>query len=190
MDWFAFTQAVASVATSIGVGLAALQLRQSQVQERSQFEDGITEQYRAIIRDLPLEALFGEVVEEATLKAALPDFYRYIDLCNEQIFLRQQGRVSKETWANWCDGMRDLFRRPAFENAWLEIERRTQGVSFDEFRRLKADKFQSDPAKWGKEDAKEASAHPPQNHGDGQGNSPVVSQQVIEQEDKVARLRH
>jgi hypothetical protein len=32
-------------------------------------------------------------------------FYRYIDLTNQQVFRRRQGRITSETWHNWCEGI-------------------------------------------------------------------------------------
>lgn len=150
MDWFGFVQAVASVATAIGVGLAALQLRQAHIQARTQFEDEFTKEFRDLVKQLPLEALLGEHLDEGQYPAALPIFYRYMDLCNEQAFLRWQGRVSRETWKNWSDGMRDLFAQPEFERAWSDIAARSKG-SFKELRLLHEKQFKDDPFKWSKD---------------------------------------
>jgi hypothetical protein len=48
-------------------------------------------------------------------------FYRYIDLTNQQVFLRRQGRITSETWHNWCEGIAHHFGRPAFRDAWEQI---------------------------------------------------------------------
>jgi hypothetical protein len=147
MDWFNTIQAIASVATAIGVFVAAAQLRTTKQQTRTQFEDDLTKQYREIARQLPIEALLGEELGDGKQREALPTFYRYIDLSNEQTFLRLNGRVSEETWYDWCDGMKSHFTRPAFKRAWEEIKVRAHG-SFEELRRLEADGFTGDPQRW------------------------------------------
>jgi hypothetical protein len=77
---------------------------------------------------------------------ALDEFYHYIDLSNEQVFLRQRKRISAATWLNWRDGIRSNLDRPAFARAWQEIKERSG--NFAELRRLEAEGFQSDPAEW------------------------------------------
>jgi hypothetical protein len=68
-------------------------------------------------------------------------------LTNEQIFLRQVGRVRKNTWQNWRDGIKSNLSRPTFHRAWEEIKARSNG-SFQELRRLERENFKSDPANW------------------------------------------
>ena len=65
----------------------------------------------------------------------LPHFYRYFDLCNEQAFLHDRGRISKSTWANWEDGIRTNMRRPAFVLAWAEVAARANN-DFEHLREL------------------------------------------------------
>ena len=71
----------------------------------------------------------------------------YIDLTNEQIFLRQYNRVSAKTWENWRDGIKSNLARPAFKRAWNEIKLRVP-KSFEELRRLEKVDFKDDPLKW------------------------------------------
>jgi hypothetical protein len=147
VEWFNIIQALASVATAIGVIVAVQQLKLTKQQTVSRFEDGLTKQYREIIRGLPVEALLGEELDAIKQRDSLQAFYRYIDLSNEQIFLRLNGRVSEKTWYDWCDGIHAHFRRPAFKRAWEEIKERANG-SFEELRRLETDKFAGDPYLW------------------------------------------
>lgn len=77
----------------------------------------------------------------------MPTFYHYIDLSNEQIFLRQHGRVSAETWENWRGGIKSNLSRPAFKQAWKEIGGRAHDI-FDELRRLEKSGYQDDPFRW------------------------------------------
>ena len=87
MSAFEIIQSLASVATAIGVGVAAWQLLLSKRQAQSQFEDTFAEQYRRIIEMLPLGALLGQSLTEQEVNGSLRTFYNYFDLSNEQAFL-------------------------------------------------------------------------------------------------------
>lgn len=143
-----FFQLLASGATAVAVFLAWWQIRQARKQSVVQFEDQLAAQYRALTQRLPIEALLGEELNEAQYREALPVFYHYIDLTNEQVFLRRSGRVSESTWVNWCDGIRWNLTRPAFGRAWKEIADRSP-ESFEGIRRLMKSGFQDDPRAWG-----------------------------------------
>lgn len=127
--------ALSSIATAVGVGVAAYQLRVAQKQSVTTFEDSLTVQYRQVVASIPLKALFGETLSDDELKANLQYFYRYFDLCNEQAFLYLNGRISKKTWEFWKDGIITNLHRPAFARAW-EIIARCAKEDFDELRLL------------------------------------------------------
>jgi hypothetical protein len=134
----------ASGATSLGILAAAWQLWLTHRQQIVQFEDTLNREYRELAERLPVKAHFGESLSDKEHVKKLEEFYRYIDLTNEQVFLRQRGRVSKKTWVMWRDGIRSNFRRPAFKAAWEEIKRRSNG-DFKELRALEASNFSADP---------------------------------------------
>jgi hypothetical protein len=127
--------AVSGVATAIGVAVAAYQLLVARKQAATTFEDSLTVQYREIVAELPLEALFGESLPADQLHSLSPHFYRYFDLCNEQAFLYRSRRITRKTWSNWEEGILTNMRRPAFAQAWAEVARRATD-DFDELRRL------------------------------------------------------
>ncbi len=54
MDWVSIVDAVASVATAVGVLLAVWQIRMAKQAARSTFEDGLMQQYREIIKKIPI----------------------------------------------------------------------------------------------------------------------------------------
>ena len=141
-------QLLASAATALAVFLAWWQIRQAGKQAVVEFEDQLSAQYRALARRLPIEALLGEALEDARHEASLTDFYHYVDLTNEQVFLRQGGRISPSTWQNWSDGIRWNLTRPAFARAWKEIAERSPD-SFEGIRRLILSEFKEDPLTWG-----------------------------------------
>ncbi|GAA2665287.1 hypothetical protein GCM10010436_95740 [Paractinoplanes durhamensis] len=93
-----------------------------------------------------MKALLGDELTEEEFKDQFSDLYYYVDLSNEQVFLRFEERVSKETWENWQAGIESNLNRPAFRMAWNEIKERSN--SFQELRRLEQNDFQTDPAEW------------------------------------------
>jgi hypothetical protein len=124
--------------------LAWRELRQSANYARTSFEDQINKEYRDIARELPVSVFFGSELKEKEYREAFPILYRYIDLSNEQVFLRQRGRVGKETWEFWCDGISSNLQRHAFSRAWAEIKDKAD-PSFVELRKLEASFFEMDP---------------------------------------------
>lgn len=127
--------ALSSIATAIGVAVAAYQLLITRHQATTTFEDTLNTQYRQAIERLPIEALFGEPLKQQDQLGLLPHFYRYFDLCNEQAFLFSLGRVSKKTWKNWEEGIKGNMSRPTFKSAWNEVARRANG-DFESLRKL------------------------------------------------------
>ena len=141
--------AAASLATAIGVIVAAYQIRLTRQLSRTQFEDDLTKQFREIIRRIPVEALLGEELSEEAYDRTRDDFFRYIDLSNEQVFLRRNDRVSARTWKLWCEGIKAFLSRPAFGRAWGEFKEQSPDT-FKELRRLEREDFKIDPYEWGK----------------------------------------
>ena len=131
-------QTAASLATAIGVGLAAWQLRVTKQQAQSEFEDKLNEQYRAVASRIPLDALLGRSLGESELNGSLRAFYDYFDLSNEQAFLNAHKRVREDTWQNWREGIEQHMRRPAFKQAWDKLLPDFNG-SFDELKGLLRD---------------------------------------------------
>ena len=117
MQYLEILSALSSIATAIGVGVAAHQLRITRKQNVTTFEDSLTAQYRQVVATLPLNALLGESITKEEQQTHLQYFYRYFDLCNEQAFLHKSGRISKCTWVFWQDGILTNLRRPAFATA-------------------------------------------------------------------------
>jgi hypothetical protein len=134
VTWLDGLQAAGALATAVGVFLAWIQLKHQQQQLKTDFEDRLSQQYREAIAGIPIEAMLGGADVELD-ESALTAFYRYFDLTNEQIFLKNEGRISSGTWENWADGIRMNMRRPGFVAAWAIIGNRVPN-SFDELRQL------------------------------------------------------
>ena len=140
---------IQSGAVVVAVGTVFLTYRQVKLrkeQATTQFEDELSREYRELARELPVKALLGDELTDEEFKEEFPDLYYYVDLSNEQVFLRFEERVSKETWENWQDGIESNLKRPAFRMAWNEIKDRSD--TFQELRRLEQNDFQTDPAEW------------------------------------------
>ncbi len=140
-------QDISSIATAIGVFFAAFQLWHTRARAITTFENSLANEYREIIDRLPTEAILGETLTPDVQLKHLHDFYSYLDLTNNQIFLRKIRRISKKTWEFWADGIETNLARPAFAAAWSDISRRA-GSDFSELRRLISEDFKKDPRGW------------------------------------------
>ncbi len=138
---------IATGATAVGVILVWVQLRLTKRQAVTAFEDTLAKEFRDITHSLPVKALLGNPLDESEQQEHLDEFYHYIDLTNEEVFLRQIGRISKKTWVYWRDGICELLSLPAFKGAWEEIKKRAPR-SFQELRRLEEEGFKTDPRDW------------------------------------------
>jgi len=100
---------IASLATAVGVAVAATALLLQRGQARTDFEDTVVKQYREIIKpNLVLDALLNDALSETpdAERERLRQIYLYLDLCNEQVFLRAIGRVRRSTWSiQWSKGI-------------------------------------------------------------------------------------
>jgi hypothetical protein len=119
--------------TAAGVSAAFVQLRLNQRQARTGFEDQLASGYRQLIAELPVDAMLDKKLTPSEDRDALSVFYRYFDLCNEQVFLHASGRVSDATWAEWRQGIETNPTRPAFRAAWCTLSAAILG-DFRQFR--------------------------------------------------------
>lgn len=145
VDWNAVS-ALANSVMAFGVIFVLWQLRLTKNIAQLQFEDGLAREYRELASRIPTKAFLGASLSELQYKEAFDEFFRYIDLTNEQISLRERGRISKKVWVYWCSGIQANFHLPSFARAWAEVKARTQ--SFQELRRLESEGFASDPRAW------------------------------------------
>jgi len=139
-------QAIGSIATAIGVFLAWWQFRQRAIAARTDFEDDLDREYRELARKIATGALLGNELTDSEQNESLKYFFYYIDLSNQQVFLRKHGRIGEKTWRYWCDGMESNLTLPAFKKAWEYIKQESN--SFAELRRLEETRFKGDPHSW------------------------------------------
>jgi len=142
-----FLDTAAKLATAVGIFLAVWQLWRTKQQAITSFEDQLAREYRQLARKIPVAALLGQELPEETFEKVREEIYNYIDLSNEQVFLRQNNRISKATWMNWCEGIQSNLSRPSFIKVWEEVKNAVP-ESFQELRRIESEKFVSDPRRW------------------------------------------
>lgn len=127
--------AIAAACTAWGAWAAVRQLRLLEKQSVTAFEEELVREYRAIIKEMPVAALLGGDLKEDAFQASLMSFYRYFDLCNQEAFLKSEGRISNRTWALWEAGIQGNMARPAFNRAWVEVSTQATG-DFDELKKI------------------------------------------------------
>jgi hypothetical protein len=102
---------IAAMATAAGVVLVAIQLWSSRRQTRTALEDELTKEYRQVALALPPEAFFdpprGKPASE--FRDNRREYLWYIDLSNQQVFLRSQRRVSRGTGGNGATASRTTW---------------------------------------------------------------------------------
>jgi len=148
IDWSvigAAATAVGTVVTALGVLFGAWQIRLSKKQAQAKFEDQLDQQYRSLTIDLPVDVLIGKKPQEKDQARVRELIYNYLDLTNEQTYLRAKGRISGHTWISWSSGIAAHLKRPAFESVYKEIEN-TSGFTYLE--RLVKSNYLSDPISW------------------------------------------
>lgn len=139
----------AAAATALGVVLTAIALFLARGQARTQFEDSVVAQYRDLIRpELVSEVFLADAFDQLSEveRSRLSKIYLYLDLCNEQVFLRAIGRVSRSTWRiQWSPGISQNLKSGPIEKAWREIQVATG--DFEELRAFEGGDW-SDPRSW------------------------------------------
>jgi hypothetical protein len=145
-------EAVSAVATSVaalGVLFALWQIWLTRAIAQLQFEDALSREYRELCATIPAEVFLQGSLTDEQYRETFDEFYRYIDLSNEQVSLRHRGRISRRVWESWCAGIQYNLRLPAFAKAWAEVKGRTP--SFRELRDLEASGFRDDPKTWARD---------------------------------------
>ena len=153
--WLNLADKIAPIIGIFGIGIGAYQLKHTRQQALTTFEDSLAREYRELANRLPTKALLGKPLNEVEQQIAFDELYHYFDLSNEQVFLRNIGRVRRDTWIYWRDGIKANFGRPAFACAWEEIKTLAP-KDFTELHRLIEGNFQEDPEKWKKRPSKKA----------------------------------
>jgi hypothetical protein len=139
-------QTLAAFATVVGIPIGLFQLYIHACQSVSTFEDQLTHEYRQIAAKIPIMAFLGQDFAPEKCNDVREQIYNYFDLSNEQVFLRQMGRISRRTWSYWKDGIKSNLDRPLFAEVWSDIKK-YDNIQFQELQRLEKD-FDRDPFSW------------------------------------------
>ena len=96
----------------------------NKMQKQNFFAD-YTKRYQKIMLHLP-EGLHHSNFDYGQLNAEERDkILRYIrayfDLCSEEYDLHLQKLINKKVWENWKEGMKSVFSKQAFREAWNMI---------------------------------------------------------------------
>jgi hypothetical protein len=142
-----YIELFANIFIAVGVVITAIQLWLTKKQSITSFEDKVSDEYRQIIRAISAKALIGDELTDDEFDKDFNELYNYIDFSNEEVFLRQQRRIRKETWQYWCDGIKSNLQLPPMKKAWTIIKDKKPD-SFNELRKLECDQFKSDPIDW------------------------------------------
>lgn len=135
-----------SIVATIGVWFAFKQLQVAKEIAQLQFEDSLAKEYRDLASGIPTKALLGHTLPDTEYEEIFDELFRYFDLSNEQVSLRQRGRICKAVWNDWSEGIQANLKLPAFERAWSEIQKQCE--SFQGLRRLESEEFAIDPESW------------------------------------------
>jgi hypothetical protein len=112
---------VPSIATGVGVLLAAYQLRQAKRSLREGFERTFVDRYERIVADIDLEVLLGHAQPDLDVPRQRRAFFDYFELCEEELYYRSYRRVSSSTWRDWWYGIRLNFQNQSFIDAFERI---------------------------------------------------------------------
>ena len=143
MNW----DTIASIATAFGVIFAACQLWLSKRLAQVTFEDSLDQQYRNLAMQIPVDVLLGKNSPENNYSDIREIIFNYLDLCNEQVYLRKKKRVSETRWKEWSEGIEFNLRKPAFKEIWEEVKHEAPN-EFTSLTVLEQNGFSLDPAKW------------------------------------------
>jgi hypothetical protein len=142
---------------SAGFILTLYELKQFEKAEKTKLENKLNKEYRELVREIPIEAMLDDDVDwdsDTPEVDRVSVIYPYIDLTNQQIFLRKKGKITYSRWKDWEEGIRIHLSQDEFQRAWEKIKDETNydGVkSFDELRALESppQNFDTDPHYWG-----------------------------------------
>lgn len=109
-----------SLATAVGVFVAAAGIWQTRRSALLTFELTFTERYRYLADQMPIEALQGKEFERSD--DAMRIIFHYLELCEEELYYRRHGRISSATWIDWWIGIsRNLDQATLLSKVCLEV---------------------------------------------------------------------
>lgn len=147
MNWVEIITLLSSLATTIGVFFAWYQIRRTGDLHRTQFEDSLSKEYRELIQKIPIKVFLGKELTPEEFEQAKPVLFHYLNLTNDQTFLRSKGRISLTVWNDWLSGIEfNLTNISAIAALWSDIKLNSE--NFVELRKLEELGFVGDPYSW------------------------------------------
>ncbi len=146
MNWIEIVTLVSSLATTVGVFVAAYQIQRTSDLHRIQFEDALAREYRELMQNIPVKALLGSKLSDEEFADARKYLFHYFSLTNDQIFLRSKNRIRADTWRDWQKGVQVNMKLPAFERMWEEIVKGSK--NFLELGQVIRQDYKTDPKEW------------------------------------------
>ena len=115
---------------ALGTALVAIaglfwQIWTSNKQSKMQTFLTYTQRYQDIVIHLPIgvESDKFELTKDPKEREDILRWLRsYFDLCSEEYYLNQSSLVDGKVWSLWKAGMSDSLKKPAFIQAWKEIQ--------------------------------------------------------------------
>lgn len=139
MSWegvIALTSLAGVLATLVGAMVAFRGVRdQLWLQTFSDY----TRRYSEIVRELPSDArrpgstFAFEALSEAEQGDVLNAARGYLNLCSEEYFLHERGRIDDETWGIWRAGMVEVLRAPWIQTTWEILRPEYKFLDFCDF---------------------------------------------------------
>ena len=130
-------QDVASVATAVGVLLAAVSLQQARRQRKRDFEDFYVRRYWKLMDRLSLDAMKGSLSGDAQERRKDERAIRaYFLLCEDELDLRHDRWIGTRTWNLWREGIESQMSRPLYEEVWQQVQKEREAGTEEGFRRL------------------------------------------------------
>lgn len=148
--------AMGSIATAFGLIYVAQDVHHSKKTTQAEFEDQFDQQYRALMMPIPVDVLIGKETAKMDKERVRELVYVYLDLTNEQIYMRSIGRVSKATWESWCSGILAHMARPGFREVFEEVRESSNFTYLEQLlaaENYKPFKGANDPRNWSKRNA-------------------------------------
>jgi hypothetical protein len=120
-DFLALANLIVQIVTSLAIFFAAWQVMFHARQMHRDLEMNFVQQYWRIMEKTSLawrETYFqGDPVTDADKLA----IHRYLQLCEDEIDLRKNARVTDSTWAIWAAAIRTTTNVPAYRAVFEQI---------------------------------------------------------------------
>jgi hypothetical protein len=97
-----------------------------------------TERYSDIVDNLPnavysSASVFDQPLDDEKREVVMKAMRRFFDLCSEEFYLNQEGRIKSKVWDLWKVGMKYHMSSKSFQDAWNIIKGEGYADEFGKF---------------------------------------------------------